>query len=475
MPPARTRLLLLSPLLGAVACAGDPLPAAPVDAAAEAGPDVHFLPLPDDKPDPTRLDVALPDDAPNDAAVDAPPPTRTRIRHVVIISQENHTFDNYFGRYCTAPAGSNPACNDGPACCEAAPDREPSGAAPVALDDALNAARDPDHSQPCEAAEINGGRMDRFVTGTPCSDRRNFAVASGAAGSVVAGYHAMAREGALADRYFQPIVGQTSANDMYFAVARKVFTDNEFQPYAIGQGCNPVTRTAQYVGERTVADLLLDAGYRAGFYAEGYRRMRDAAVCPLPPSDCAHRLPTYPCNYDPSDIPFNYYRQFTDNPAFLHDFEEFQRDLDAGRLPDVAWVKAVGYHTEHPGYGTRISVGVRWVEDCVRAIRASRYADDTLILVTWDEGGGYFDHISPPGVDPVDREAPGTRVPMIALGPFARRNHVSHVPMEHSSIVRFLEFNFLGATGQLRARDATANNLGSLLDPARTGVAVPER
>ena len=70
---------------------------------------------------------------------------------------------------------------------------------------------------------------------------------------------------------------------------------------------------------------------------------------------------------------------------------------------------------------------------------------------------------------------PGTRVPLIALGPFARTNVVSHVPMEHSSIVKFLEFNYLGATGQLRARDAVVNNIGSLLDPARTGVTVPER
>ena len=103
-----------------------------------------------------------------------------------------------------------------------------------------------------------------------------------------------------------------------------------------------------------------------------------------------------------------------------------------------------------------------------------RYADDTLILVTWDEGGGFFDHVAPPAESAVDHEAPGTRVPLIAIGRFARHNVVSHVELEHSSIVRFLEWNFTGTTGQLHNRDAVVNNLGSLLDPATTGIPVPE-
>ncbi|MFO0557538.1 MAG: alkaline phosphatase family protein [Polyangiales bacterium] len=428
--------------------------------------------VPDDVADPTRWEAPVRDAATRDASADGFGLARSNIEHVVIISQENHTFDNYFGRYCTAPAGSNPACNEGPACCERIPDTEPSGSRWVELDDALNAGRDPDHTQACEAAEINGGRMDRFVVGPACADRRNFAASPPA---LVQQYHDWARQYALADRYFQPIVGQTAANDMYFAAARKMFLDNEVIPYAIGQGCNPTAMTRQFVGQRTIADVLLDAGVRVAFYAEGYQRMRDSALCPLPPSDCRHGLPTYPCIYDPSDIPFNYYRQFTDNPAFLKDWDEFYRDMDAGRMPEVVYIKSVGYHTEHPGYGTSISVGVAWVRAAVERIMASRYADRTLIILTWDEGGGYFDHVSPPGVSPVDMEAPGTRIPMLAIGRFARRNFVSHVPMEHSSLVKFLEWNYTGRTGQLMARDALVNNIGSMLDPAQTGVAVPER
>jgi len=173
-------------------------------------------------------------------------------------------------------------------------------------------------------------------------------------------------------------------------------------------------------------------------------------------------------------VPFQYYRRFTDNQTWLKDYGSFASDVTARRLPAVAFVKALGYRTEHPGSGTRISDGQAFVDGVVQRVMSSPYADDTLILVTWDEGGGYFDHVSPPPESAVDHEAPGTRVPLIAIGRFARRNVVSHVPMEHSSIVRFLEWNFTGATGQLHARDAVVNNIGSLLDPATTGVPVPE-
>ena len=116
----------------------------------------------------------------------------------------------------------------------------------------------------------------------------------------------------------------------------------------------------------------------------------------------------------------------------------------------------------------------RFVEDVVDAVAASDYAPDTLILITWDEGGGYFDHVAPPGLGPVDGQPYGTRVPLIAIGPFAAAGTISHVAMEHSSIVKLIEWNWLGMqTGQLAGRDAQVANLGSLLDPAATGAAVP--
>jgi phospholipase C len=399
----------------------------------------------------------------------------SKIDHLVIVVQENHTFDNYFGRYCTAPAGSDPTCTDGPSCCEAAPDADPAGNAPVALTDDENGAYSPNHDQGCELDEIDGGKMDKFVSSALCGSPRNVAYADGA---VVKPYWDLAAAGALADRYFQPLVGASAANDMYLAIARYAFTDNDFVPDAVGKTCSFIATSMELSGQ-TIGDLLVSAGVSWAWYSEGYDVMAQAEAmghCPDAPDDCGAGLSIYPCVFDPSDVPFEYYPQFRDNPTFIRDYTAFAADLKHGTLPQVSFVKAIGYKTEHPSLHTNISDGVHFVTTLVDAVRKSDYAPDTLVLLAYDEGGGYFDHIAPPPPSTVDGQPLGTRVPLVAIGPFARKNAVSHVTLEHASIVKLIEWNWLGGqTGQLGARDTVANNLGSLLDPAATGAAVPER
>ena len=157
----------------------------------------------------------------------------------------------------------------------------------------------------------------------------------------------------------------------------------------------------------------------------------------------------------------------------MKDFGAFSTDIAAGNLSSLTFVKGLGYHTEHPGYGMRISDGQSFVRKVVDAVSAAPVAAKTLVLVTWDEGGGYFDHVAPPPTSTVDNQPYGTRVPLLAIGLFARKGHVSHVTMEHSSIVRFVERAFLGTTGQLLARDAVVADIGSLLDPATTSLPTP--
>ena len=415
--------------------------------------------------------------------------TMSSIKHLVVVVQENHTFDNYFGRYCTAATGSNPTCNTGPACCEAGPATEPgtSMAAPVVLDDADNSGllNDRNHYHNCEIAEINGGKMDQFVTGAEmvdnrgCSSTENFAYAPA---TLIQPYLDLAAGNALADRYFQPYAGQSSANDMYFARAQFVFADNAYEPMSIGSVCLGLASTQQpmdFTGT-TIADLLVQHGVAWSWYAGGYKAMKDAnpktaSECPTPPSDCQAGLAAYPCDYDASDVPFAYYESTQDKPGEMRDFDaEFAADLAAGKLPPVAFVKPIGYKTEHPGEDVTISAGVTFVKGVVDAVAASTVAASTLVIVTYDEGGGFFDHVAPPADSAVDHQPYGTRVPTLAVGVFAKKNYVSHVMMEHSSIVKFIEWNWLGgATGQLMGRDAVVNNVGDLLDATKTGVAVP--
>ncbi len=421
--------------------------------------------------------------------------------------QENHTFDSYFGAYCLAPARSNPTCTTGPGCCEGAPTADPRGSQPYGLDDALNTARDPLHSQQCELAQINGGLMNQFTAGSgiaaslvcsgDCSEPRNFAIARGS----VPLYWGYASISALGDRYFHPIAGGTSSNDVYFADAAYHFIDNAATPGGIGSGClDPLgvclgPPVVSYAGGRTIADLLLAHGVGFRVYADGYGEARDAyggvfSSCASVPSYCPwssilHPVLARSCLYDPSDIPFQYFDTLRDRAGFIVDSTQFVADVAAHRLPEVSYLKARTFRNEHPEFST-ISDGMRFTASMLQPLLNSSYATDTLILLTWDEGGGFFDHVPPPapievypaGAANAGRPVPyGTRVPVLALGVFSRTGQVSHVQMEHSSIVRFLEFNFLGPrwVGALGNRDARVNNIGSLLDPTRTGVLVPDR
>jgi phospholipase C len=430
---------------------------------------------------PTPFDaasVADIDAGPQDTSCAGPCPA-SAIKHLVVIVQENHTFDNHFGGYCMATPGSNPTCNTGPACCEAMPAMDPAGVTPVVLTDVEHASWDPNHEQACELAEIDDGKMDHFSTAVEdagldqCGSLRNVAIADP---SIIQPYWALASIGALGDRYFQSVAGQSSSNDMYLARANFVFLDNEYAPKgAIGDACNTESNEMQYT-DKTIGDLLNAASVPWAWYYDGYAAMVAAnGSCPPQPPDCPFPFPFYPCAMDPGDVPFEYYASLV-NTSFIQDFSALTGILQGtGELPAVSFVKAIGYRQEHPGNEVTLSAGVNWATSLIRAIESSRFRDDTLVVLTYDEGGGYFDHVAPPATSTVDGEPYGMRLPFLVVSPFARPNYVSHVQMEHASLVKFIEWNWLGQqTGQLGTRDAVANNIGSVLDPSATGVTVPE-
>jgi phospholipase C len=316
--------------------------------------------------------------------------------------------------------------------------------------------------------------MDRFATAS-CGGPRNVALSDPA---IVKPYWDLAAGGAIADRYFQPVVGQSSANDMYFARAGFVFNDNDVGPKdALGLTCGLAAPPMEFT-EPTIGDLLTAKGVPWTFFAEGYGAMAEAVSakrCPDAPEDCPAQLRFYPCVFDPSDVPFQYYPSTRDNGATMKDLSAFEAALNAETLPAVSFVKPIGYKTEHPGLRNKLSAGVEIVTTLIDEVLRSPYRNNTLVLVAYDEGGGYFDHVAPPPPSTVDGKPYGTRVPLIAVGKLVRKNFVSHVVLEHSSIVKLIEWNWLDqTTGQLKTRDAVVNNLGSLLDPAATGVAVPE-
>jgi phospholipase C len=264
---------------------------------------------------------------------------------------------------------------------------------------------------------------------------------------------------------------------MYLARARFVFVDDAYSPKgAVGTTCDLESPPIQYT-DPTIGDLLTAAAVPWTWFYDGYAAMQTAVAsgsCPPKPSDCPFPFATYPCAYEPSDVPFEYYASMV-NTGIVQDYSVLLGILQGtGDLPAVSFVKGIGYREEHPGADETLSAGVQWATSVIQSIESSRYRDDTLVVLTYDEGGGYFDHVAPPSTSTVDNQPYGMRLPFLAIGPLAQSNFVSHVQMEHSSLLKFIEWNWLGQkTGQLGGRDAVVNNLGSLLAPSDAGATVP--
>lgn len=160
--------------------------------------------------------------------------------------------------------------------------------------------------------------------------------------------------------------------------------------YVDGSVCLGNKNTALY-NDPTIGDLLADAGVPWAFYIEGYQEMVDAqieGVCPPPPSECAPGVSLYPCIYDPTDISFQYYERFRDNPEYMKDLSRFEQDVAAGTLPAVSFVKELGLRTEHTGYGITIAAGMEFTQRLIDRLLASPYADDRLVLVVTTRAKG---------------------------------------------------------------------------------------
>jgi phospholipase C len=133
------------------------------------------------------------------------------------------------------------------------------------------------------------------------------------------------------------------------------------------------------------------------------------------------------------------------------------QDFAAGNMASVTWVTPDGLHSDHPG--GKGDNGPAWVASLVNAIEQGPHAADTTILITWDDWGGWYDHVSP---QQFYLDGLGFRVPLIVVSPHARRGYVSHVDHEFGSILHYIETTFgLASLGQ---RDAQADDLSDCFD-----------
>jgi phospholipase C len=395
-----------------------------------------------------------------------------RIGHIVVIIEENRSFDNLFGLYpganglteaARAPRQVDatgklmqtlPPVMDTSSRPPRSDHRFPSDLpnAPFQIDRYLPApipTSDLVHRYYAEQAQINAGRMDKFAV---VSD----------AGGLTLGYYdskntalwRWASTYTLADNAFHSVYGGSMTNHAYLIcacvlrwpdapAALRVPADandpehHEAAVTADGYVVNTahsiqfhppqMPDTAHYVPPQTlphIGDRLTAKGISWKWYAGGYRQ----ALAGKP-----DRLFQY------HHQPFNYFQNMA--PGALHqhehlqDLDELYTDLATNRLPAVSFYKPTGQWNMHPGYASA-TPGDAHLDELLKRLTASSAWKDMLVVVIYDENGGFWDHVPPPKRD---RWGPGTRVPLLLIGPTVKRGFVDHTQYEFASILRTIE------------------------------------
>ncbi len=147
-------------------------------------------------------------------------------------------------------------------------------------------------------------------------------------------------------------------------------------------------------------------------------------------------------NFQAHHQPFNYYARFApgtpDREQHLKDYRDLVAGIDKGELPQVVFYKPQGTLNQHPSY-TDVAQGDLHLAELVGRVKASPLWQSTAIIVTYDENGGFWDHVPPPKGD---RWGPGTRIPAIVISPFAKRGVIDHTMYDTTSILKFITRRF---------------------------------
>ncbi|HEY4049969.1 MAG TPA: acid phosphatase [Acidobacteriaceae bacterium] len=179
---------------------------------------------------------------------------------------------------------------------------------------------------------------------------------------------------------------------------------------------------------------------------------------PNPPVDPLFQWHHQPFAYYDNYAPWKDGQPNPESAAHLQDENNFFGDLQNNTLPAVSFIKPLGPNNEHPGY-TDLLTGQQHVADLVNAVKQSDYWDQTLIIVTYDEHGGRWDHVPPPTRNGVWGD--GSRVPAIVIGPFAKQGYIDHKEHDTLSILKTIERLF--DVDPLNQYDAKASSLASSL------------
>jgi phospholipase C len=479
-----------------------------------------------------------------------PKPT-TPIRHLVVIFQENHSFDGYFATY---PVAANPpnqphfhARPGTPSVNGLTPtliERNPNSSPPFRIDRMHSFTCDQDHDYTAEQRARNGGLMDRFprFDAEGPTNARQFChkgdhghwdtVMGYFDGNTVTALWNYAQHFSLSDNSFATMSGQSTRGALNLTAGDTsgVLCGSRASVYGDVPECGgPASSTATaaptngrlgtFVDDtdpfwdvcsegkpaaltgRNVGDLLTAANVTWGWFQGGFTRTPDGKCSTSHPLESFDRAvgvdprtdPLKFQDYVPHHNPFQYFASTanplhlpptsvamvgkTDQANHLYDITWFWQAARSGNLPAVSFLKAPAYQNGHPGNSNPLDEQTFLVETLNRLQQLPEWRSMAVIIAA-DDSDGWYDHVMPPIVNqsntsldfrcgsrtdgPGARCGYGPRLPLLVISPYARQNYVSHALTDQTSILRFIEDNWLRS--QRISEISFDNFAGSLAD-----------
>jgi phospholipase C len=452
--------------------------------------------------------------------------TTTPITHLVVIFQENVSFDHYFGKY---PKATNPSGEPQFTAAAGTPSvdgltdalltKNPNKANPARLSRAQALTCDQDHAYTDEQNAFDNGKLDKFVetlNGGKCKDPS--IVMDYYDGNTVTALWNYAQNFAMSDKSFETTFGPSTpgALNLISGQTHGATPTDLSQPgypmVANGTVVNDLDptlddcsngKTATLSG-KNVGDLLNQKDITWGWFEGGFRptaTTNGMAVC-----DAAHQNigGVNVFDYIPHHQPFQYY-QSTANPHHLaptstatigkndqanhqYDLTDFWATTNAGNMPTVSFLKAGAYQDGHAGYSSPLDEQ-SFLVDTINKLEKLPTWKQTAIVISYDDSDGWYDHVAGPLVNSSNttndaneqcgsgqaaggytgRCGYGPRLPLMVISPYAKPNFVDHTLTDQSSILRFIEDNWnLGRIGD-SSFDEKAGPLTNMFDFSGNG------
>jgi phospholipase C len=383
-----------------------------------------------------------------------------KIQHVIVIMQENRSFDTYFGTY--PGADGIPMQNGVPSVCVPVPN---SGGCDRPYVDHADVNGGGPHSQAAAAADINGGKMDGFVAQLGrarrgCTDVNNPACTNSSTpdvmgyhtGSDIPNYWTYARDFVLQDHMFEPNASWSLPEHLFMVSEWSADCTQHNNPNSCTNALqspgkspgnkNPIPPpggpiTGPIYAWTDLTYLMHKHNVSWGYYLVPGREpdCEDGASLSC---DAVKQNSRTPGIWNV--LPWFDTVRNDNQEGNIQPVDSFYRAAKSGKLPAVSWVVPSGEVSEHPP--GPVSSGMAYVTSLVNAVMSGPDWNSTAIFLSWDDWGGFYDHVVPPTVD---ENGYGLRVPGLVISPYAKQGFIDHETLSFDAYVKFIEDDFLGS------------------------------